>query len=71
MLTKEQYIALAASRWPELEALDQEKDFYEYERKFEEIMLDLSRAVLESKISNPGDDRRKKTKSAPGLGQLK
>ena len=61
MLTKEQYIALAESRWSELEALDKEKDFYAYEKKFEEIMLDLSRAILEGKISEPIVDRRKKT----------
>jgi hypothetical protein len=61
-MTKEEYLIMAAASWPELESLDQEKDFYEYERKFEQIMLDLSRAVLEQKISSPGNDRRKKTK---------
>lgn len=60
MMSKEEYVALALSRWPELESLDQEKDFYEYEKRFEQIMLDLSRAVLESKISKVGKDRRKK-----------
>lgn len=68
MMTKEEYLALAASRWPELEALDKEKDFYEYEKRFEQIMLDLSRAVLESKISDVGKDRRKKTKSERDSG---
>jgi hypothetical protein len=34
-MTREEYLALAASRWPELESLDQEKDFYEYEKRFE------------------------------------
>jgi hypothetical protein len=67
MMTKEEFLELAATRWPELEELDQEKDFYEYERRFEQIMLDLSREVLERKISSPGKDRRKKTKSGPGL----
>lgn len=71
MMTKEEYLALAASRWPELEALDQEKDFYEYEKRFEQIMLDLSRAVLEHKISNVGKDRRKKTKSEPDSASSK
>lgn len=66
-MTKEEYLALAASHWPELESLDEEKDFLAYERKFEQIMLRLSRAVLESKISKAGNDRRKKTKSEPVL----
>lgn len=59
-MTKEEYLKLAESKWPELAELDQEKDFYEYERKFEQIMLDLGRAVLEKKISKVGNDRRKK-----------
>lgn len=68
MLTKEEYVSLALSRWPELEVLDQEKDFYEYEKRFEQIMLDLSREVLSRKISDVSKDRRKKTKSERGLG---
>lgn len=59
-MTKEEYLQLAESKWPELAELDQEKDFYEYERKFERIMLELGRAVLEGKISKVGNDRRKK-----------
>ena len=59
-MTKEEYLKLAESKWPELAELDQEKDFYEYERKFEQVMLDLGRAVLEKKISKVGNDRRKK-----------
>lgn len=61
-MSKEEYLKLAESKWPELEQLDQEKDFYEYERKFEQIMRELSRVVLEQKVSTPGENRRKKTK---------
>ncbi|TAD89270.1 MAG: hypothetical protein EAY75_05040 [Bacteroidetes bacterium] len=70
-MTQAEYISLALSRWPELESLDQEKDFYEFEKRFEQIMLDLGRAVLERKISSPGADRRKKTRFAPGLESSK
>lgn len=70
-MTKEEFVRLAESYWPELESLDKEKDFYEYEKRFERIMLDLGRAVLESKISNAGVDRRKKTKFVPVLGSSK
>ena len=65
MMSKEDFIALALERWPELESLDKEKDFYEYEKRFEQIMLELSRTVLERKVSEVGKDRRKKTKSEP------
>lgn len=67
-MTKSEFLALAESRWPELEELDQEKNFYEFEKKFEQIMLDLGRELLEGKISKVGRDRRKKTKSGRGLG---
>lgn len=70
-MTKEEFVRLAASYWPELEALDKEKDFYAYEKRFEQIMLDLGRAVLESKISKVGVDRRKKTKFVPVLESSK
>ena len=66
MMTKEDFLALALERWPELESLDQDKDFYEYKKRFEQIMLELSRTVLERKVSKVGNDRRKKTKSEPG-----
>jgi hypothetical protein len=71
MITKEAFLNLASARWAELEQLDQEKDFYEYERRFERIMFDLSREVLESKISTLCNDRRKKTKFAPDSASLK
>lgn len=67
IMTKEEYLELALSKWPELEKLDQVKDFYEYEKRFAEIMLELNRAVLEGKISNLPNDRRKKTKSGVDL----
>jgi hypothetical protein len=70
-MTKEEFVELALKRWPELEELDQEKDFYEFEKRFERIMIDLSREVLEQKISKPGKDRRKKTKSGPDLVRSK
>lgn len=71
MMTKEEYLKLAESKWSELAELDQEQDFYEYEKRFEKIMLDLSRSVLERKISQPGNDRRKKTKFGAALVSLK
>lgn len=71
MMTKEEFVSLAMSHWPELEALDQEKDFYEYEKRFEQIMLDLSRSVLEGKLNDKSKDRRKKTKFEPASGLSK
>lgn len=63
MLTKEQYLALAESKWADLEALNKEKDFLAYEQRFEEIMIELGQLVLQANVSKTGSDRRKKTKS--------
>jgi hypothetical protein len=42
--------------------LKNEKDFYEFEKKFEEEWLKAGRALMEKLISEPGNDRRKKKK---------
>jgi hypothetical protein len=42
--------------------LKNEKDFYEFEKKFEEAWLQTGRALMEKVISEPGNDRRKKKK---------
>lgn len=59
-MTKEEYLSLAASRYDELAALNKIDNFYDYEKEFEKIFIDLARAVLENNISSPSADRRKK-----------
>jgi len=62
-MKKEEFMKLAASKWPELEKLKKEERFYEYEKRFEEIWLELGKEVMESQISKPSKDRRVKKKS--------
>ena len=45
-MTQEEYLQLAAERWPELEALKAEGDFYTYEKRFAQIMKELELTVL-------------------------
>ena len=59
-MTKEEYLKLAASKWDALESLKEEKNFYDYEKKFEAIMLGLSREILNEQFQGQGNDRRKK-----------
>lgn len=59
-MKKEEYLKLAARKWSELEKLKEEENFYEYEKRFEEIWIELGREYLEKSISKPGKDRRKK-----------
>jgi hypothetical protein len=70
-MTKEEYLRLAESKWPELEQLKAAGDFYAYEKRFAEIWIELGRAVLESSVSEVPLDRRKKRSSKPDLDRSK
>jgi hypothetical protein len=70
-MTKEHYLRLAESKWPELEQLKTAGDFYAYEKRFAEIWLELGRAVLESSVSEIPADRRKKRNFKPDLDKSK
>ena len=61
-MTKEEYLALAAGRYEELESLDEKDNFYDYEKSFDQIWQDLGRQYLESKMNEQSQtrDRRKK-----------
>lgn len=59
-MTKEEYIALASSKYDELQALKKINNFYDYEKKFDELLMDYGRTLLEKSISSPPADRRKK-----------
>lgn len=66
-MTKQEFLTLCESRYPEIVKLDEIKNFYEFEKQFEKIMHELSRTVLESTISQvPADRRKKKTLSRFG-----
>lgn len=59
-MTKEEYIALAALKYEELQKLKDKPTFYDYEKSFAEIWQDLGRQVLEKNLSDVPADRRKK-----------
>lgn len=65
-MSKEEYIALAAARYEELQGLQKHEDFYRYEAEFDKIWTDLGRQVLEGTISQVPGNHRKKTSSGPG-----
>lgn len=71
MMTKQEFISLCESRYPEVAKLDEIKDFYEYEKQFEKIMTELGRTLLERNISKVPADRRKKKGPFAGLAKLK
>lgn len=65
-MTREEYLAMAAKRYDELQALNKIDNFYDYESEFAKIMNELSKEVLEKNLSELPADRRKK-KHLPSL----
>lgn len=60
-MTKEEFLAAAARRYDELQALNKLDNFYDYEKQFVFIWKDLGREVLEKNIGGlPADKRKKK-----------
>jgi hypothetical protein len=62
-MTKEEYLSIAASKYDELQSLKSIDNFYDYEKEFEKIFIDLARTVLEENLGKPSADRRKKKHS--------
>lgn len=60
MVSKEEYLAMAAQKYEQINQLQQETSFYQYEKKFVDIWEDLGRQVLEKNLSRVPDNRREK-----------
>jgi hypothetical protein len=62
IMTKEEYLTLAASRYESLEKLQEHDNFYDYEKNFDAIWTDLGRLYMESRLNETSKtkDRRKK-----------
>ena len=60
MISEQEYVELARSKYRDLKNLDEAKNFYEHEKRFDEIWVELGRTVLEKSISEVPKDRRKK-----------
>lgn len=59
-MTKEELLQKVSDRYDELQALNKLDNFYDYEKGFEDIWIELGRSVLEANIGTPPGDRRKK-----------
>lgn len=60
MISKEEFLALAAQKYEQIHDLNQQPTFYDYEKAFIDIWEDLGRQVLEKNLSQVPNDRRKK-----------
>ena len=70
-MSKEEFLALAEARYEALAALKESKDFYDHEKKFDELWVELGRQVLEGTISEVPANARKKISSPAATGKSK
>jgi len=59
-MSKEEYMALAQQKYLQLQQLKNQPTFYDYEKSFDAIWMDLGKQVLEKSLSDVPVDRRKK-----------
>ena len=63
-MSKAEYLALAEQKYTDLQALATQPTFYDYEKSFEAIWMELGRQVLERNVGPVPADRRKKNDDA-------
>jgi len=60
-MTKQEFLALAADKYESLQKLNDNLNFYDYEKGFEQIWTDLGRNILEKNIGEIPQNHQKKT----------
>ena len=61
-MDKTEFLALAASRYDELQRLnDEQETFYSYEKAFAQLWVELGREVMEKNLGERPTSTRKKT----------
>lgn len=66
-MTEAEFIEIARKRYQQIESLSEKESFYEYEKAFELIMLEMSGEILEKSLGELPKDTRKKKGYKPGL----
>jgi hypothetical protein len=59
-MTKEELIQKVSARYDELQSLNKLDNFYDFEKGFEDIWIELGRSVLEAHLGAVPENRRKK-----------
>lgn len=59
-MSEQEYLELARQEYQQIRKLQEKKNFYEYEKAFDQVWTKLGKAVLEKSISEVPADRRKK-----------
>jgi len=67
MITEEEFLGLAKSKYKEIRSLNEKPSLLEYEQGLVEIMQELGRQVVETNLGSSSQDRRKKRNINPPL----
>lgn len=65
MLSREKFLELAASKYTEINQLEQAPDMMAYERGLRDLMNELGRSIADQQLDDESKDRRKKKFSPP------
>ncbi|MBN8589358.1 MAG: hypothetical protein J0L94_13670 [Rhodothermia bacterium] len=64
-MTEDQFVALARQRYQEISALNELDSFFEYEKQFDQLWVELGREVLEKNLGDVPESNKKKRISNP------
>lgn len=64
-MTKEEFLAIAATRYDSIKALETKDNFYDFEKEFDRLWVEYGRDVMQKAIGEGPADRRKKKGSEP------
>ncbi len=59
-MTEAEFMELARQKWAELEKVKASKTLYELEERFDQVVSDMNRQMLESVLGQVPKDHRKK-----------
>lgn len=65
MLNREEFQNTVMQRFEALRELHRHDNFYDFEKDFEKIWLELGREVLQQSLGEAPEERRKKNDSRP------
>lgn len=68
-MTENEFIELARKKFQAIKSLENSETFYEHEKNFDQIWVELGADILEKSLGELPKDKRKKKRYRPDLGQ--
>lgn len=65
-MTREEMTAIVLARYEEFKKLEGAATFYDFEKEFERLWIELGRELMQASLGDAPAERRKKKDSRPG-----